>query len=136
MNIEKYVKKDIILSIIFILIGIIAGITGFVFNFHKEVMTGLVCGFLPTGIGTLIINMIAKNNPKMRKNIELENEERNRFINTKAGHTAFWICYSYIFIAAILYNIVHITFLHFLIVTIIFMPVVYFLLVFLYHKKY
>ncbi len=136
MSIEKYLKKDIIISIAFILIGIIAGIAGFVFNFHKEVMTGLVCGFLPTGIGTLIINIIAKNNPTMKKNIELENEERNRFINMKAGYTSFWICYGYIFVAAILYNIVHITFLHFLIATIIFMPVVYFLLVFLYHKKY
>ena len=136
MNVEKYMKRDFIFSLVFMFIGILAGITGFVFHIHTEVMTGLVCGFLPTGIGSLIINLITKDNPKLMKNVELENEERNRFINTKAGHTAFWVCYIYIAFATIMYNIIKISFLHFLVATIIFMPVVYFSFVIIYHHKY
>jgi hypothetical protein len=136
MNIEKYIKKDLIFSMIFIVIGAIAGIIGFVFEYQKELMAGLTVGFLPTGIGMTIIYKIAKKKPELRKNIELEKEERNIYINTKAGHTAFWVSYWYIFIAIILYNVISISFLYFLITTICFMPVVYFTFVFIYHKKF
>jgi hypothetical protein len=136
MNVEKYIKKDLFFSMIFIFIGAIAGIIGFVFDYQKEVMTGLTAGFLPTGIGMTIVYRIAKKKPELRKNIELENEERNIYINTKAGHTAFWVTYWYIFIAAILYNVISISFLYFLITTICFMPVVYFTFVIIYHRKF
>jgi hypothetical protein len=118
------------------MIGIIAGITGFIFGYQKELMTGLTAGFLPTGIGTMVLYRYAKKKPGMEKNIELENEERNIFINTKAGHIAFWVSYWYIFVAVISYNIIKISLLQFLIITLFFMPIVYFLFVFIYHKKY
>lgn len=136
MSIEKYIKKELLYSQIFILIGIIAAITGFIFGYKKEVMTGLTAGFLPTGIGMMALYRYAKKKPEMKKNMELQNEERNIYINTKAGHTAFWISYWYIFAATILYNIIKISLLPFLIVTLFFMPVAYFLFVFIYHKKY
>lgn len=136
MSIKKYIKKELLYSQIFIIIGLIAGISGFIFGYHKEVMTGLTAGFLPTGIGIMVLYKYAEKKPEMKKNIELENEERNIFINTKAGHTAFWVFYWYIFAAVILYNIVKISLLQFLIVTLFFMPIVYFSFVFIYHKKY
>jgi hypothetical protein len=136
MSTEKYIKKELLYSQVFIIIGLIAAITGFVFQYQKWLMLGIAAGFLPTGIGTMIIYKHARKKPEMKKNIELENEERNIFINTKAGHTAFWVSYWYIFAAVILYNIVKISLLQFLIVTLFFMPVMYFLFVFIYHKKY
>lgn len=136
MSVDRYVKKGVIFSLIFIAIGVLSGITGFIFNFHKEVMTGLTAGFLPTGIGMLILYQISKNKPEMLKNIELENEERNIFINTKAGCTAFWICFYYIFASVILYHLIELSFLTFLIITLCFMPILYFILVIVYHKKY
>lgn len=136
MNLNKYLKKELLYSKIFILIGVIAAVTGLIFDYHKEAMLGLTAGFLPTGIGTMFIYKHAGKSPKMVKNIELENEERNIFINTKAGYTAFWVSYWYIFVAVILNSIVNISFQHFLIVTLFFMPTVYFLFVFIYHKKY
>ena len=136
MSVDRYVKKGVIFSLIFIAIGVLSGITGFIFNFHKEVMTGLTAGFLPTGIGMLILYQISKNKPEMLKNIELENEERNIFINTKAGCTAFWICFYYIFASVILYHLIELSFLTFLIITLCFMPILYFTLVIVYHKIY
>ncbi len=136
MSIEKYIKKEILFSQIFIIIGLIAGITGFIFEYQKELMTGLTAGFLPTGIGTMILYKYAKKKPEMKKNIELENEERNIYINTKAGHSAFWVSYWYIFTNVILYNVIKMTFLKFLIITLFFMAIVYFTFVFIYHKKY
>jgi hypothetical protein len=132
----NYIKKGIVFSIIFITIGMLAGITGLVFEFKKDLMTGLTMGFLPTGIGMLILYKYSKKKPEMMKNIELENEERNIFINTKAGYTAFWVCYLYIFISVILCNVINISLLKFLLVTLCFMPIVYFTSVIILHKKY
>jgi hypothetical protein len=136
MNTQKYMKKDLRMSVIFIIIGAAAGITGFLFGYQKELMTGLTAGFLPTGIGMTILYLRINKKPELMKRVELENEERNRFINTKAGCTAFWVTYWYIFAAVILYNIIDIAFLTFLIATICFMPLVYFSLVAYYHRKY
>ncbi|AEY64528.1 hypothetical protein [Clostridium sp. BNL1100] len=136
MSIEKYIKKELLFSQLFIIIGLIAAITGFIFGYQKELMTGLTAGFLPTGIGVMVLYKYARKKPEMKKNIELENEERNIFINTKAGHSAFWVSYWYIFVAVILYNIIKITLLKFLTVTLFFMAIMYFTFVFIYHKKY
>ena len=136
MKIDKYIKKDIIMAAAFIIIGIVAAITGFVFHYQVGVMTGITAGFLPTGILMIIIYQFAKKKPKMQKNIEIENEERNIFINTKAGSMAFWITYWYIFAVWVLSYIIKITILPFIITTIVFMPVVYFVMVILLHRKY
>lgn len=136
MNLERYLKKELLYSQIFIFVGIVAGIAGFIFRYQKELMFGLTIGFLAAGIGTMLVYKYAKNKPEMRKNLELQYEERNIFVNTKAGHTAFWISYWYIFIAAIFSYSLRISLQQFLIITLFFMPFVYFLVVFIYHKKY
>jgi hypothetical protein len=136
MSFEKYLKKELLYSQIFILVGVIAGITGFIFRYQKELMSGLTIGFLAAGIGTMLVYKYAKNKPDLRKNLELQNEERNIFVNTKAGYTAFWVSYWYIFIAVILNYSLSISLQQFLIVTLFFMPVVYFSFVFIYHNKY
>jgi hypothetical protein len=136
MNFEKIVKKELIYSQIFILIGIIAGITALVFNYQKELMLGITVGFLPTGIGTMLVYKYGSKKVRLKKNIELENEERNIFINTKAGHTAFWVSYWYIFIVEILNYSIKLNLQQFLIITLFFMPIVYFIIILIYHKKY
>jgi hypothetical protein len=136
MSFERYLKKELLYSQIFILIGIITGIAGFIFRYQKELMFGLTIGFLAAGIGTMSVYKYAKNKPELRKNLELQNEERNIFVNTKAAQTAFWVSYWYIFIAVILSYSLSISLQQFLIITLFFMPIVYFSLVFIYHKKY
>jgi hypothetical protein len=136
MSFERYLKKELLYSQIFILIGIITGIAGFIFRYQKELMFGLTIGFLAAGIGTMFVYKYAKNKPELRKNLELQNEERNIFVNTKAGHTAFWVSYWYIFIAVIFNYLLRISLQQFLIITLFFMPIVYFSFVFIYHTKY
>lgn len=136
MNKEKRVRSEIIFSEIFILIGILALLAGFVFNFQKNIMIGLAAGFTPTGIGMLAIYIYATKHPKLMKNMELENEERNMFINTKAGHTSFWISYWYVFVAAIFGNLLNLSFQSLCIFTLFFMPFIYFIFIFIYHKRY
>lgn len=136
MSFERYLKKEFLYSQIFILVGIIAGIAGFIFRYQKDLMFGLTIGFLAAGTGTMLVYKYAKNKPELRKNLELQNEERNIFVNTKAGYTAFWVSYWYIFIAIILNYSLKISLQQFLVLTLFFMPMVYFLLVFIYHKRY
>lgn len=143
MNTEKYIKKDVFFAKIFIVIGLIgiliwlaSGVMGFQSKPIAGVASGLVFGFIPTGIGMLIILKRAGKNSVMIKNIQIENEERNTFINTKAGQTAFWVLFWYIFISAMLSNIVSISLQIFCTFTLFFMAVVYFSLVVINHKKY
>jgi len=135
MSRDKYLKREIIYSGIFILIGILALIS-FVIGFEKSIMLGIAFGFIPTGIGMLLIYRKAKKHPRLASNLKLEKEERNIYINSKAGHTAFWISYWYVFIASVLSNVVNLSMQKFAIFTLILMPVVYFLFVVVYHKKY
>lgn len=136
MDIEKYVKKDIRISIAFIIVGILAGISGFLFKFQKDMMSDLALVCITVGTGMLILYKYSLKKLKYRKNIELEHEERNTFINTKAGQTAYWISYFYIFAAIVFNNVIKLSFVHFLIITLIFMSTVYFIFVIIFHKRY
>lgn len=136
MNIEKFLKKELLYSKAFILIGVIAGIVAFGFEYQKELMVGLTIGFISAGLGTLLVYNYAKDKPNLKKNIELQNEERNTYINTKAGYTAFWISYWYIFLSVILSYTIRVSVQQFLTITLFFMPIVYFLSMFIYHRKY
>jgi len=55
MNFEKILKKELIYSKIFILIGAAAGIAAIVTDYQRGLMIGMALGFLPTGIGTMLI---------------------------------------------------------------------------------
>lgn len=136
MNTVKEIHREIIKSIIWLAIGLTALFIGNVTNFEKNTMEGIAIGFISVGIGQILIYSYAKKNPKMIKNIELEKEERNIFINTKAGHTAFWISFWYVITVAVFSNVLKITLLQFSIFTVFFMPVVYFTFIYIYHKKY
>jgi len=143
MKADEYIKKDVIYAKIFIIIGVFGlaiWLISVVFGFKDGpivgVASGLSFGFIPTGIGMLIIYKIAGKNSAMMKNIELENEERNKFINTKSGHTAFWVSYWYIFTSVMISNIIIIPFNKFGVFTLVFMPIVYFLVVVINHKRY
>jgi ascorbate-specific PTS system EIIC-type component UlaA len=135
MGRDEYLKREIIYSSIFILIGIIA-LIGFVIGFEKPMMLGIAIGFIPTGVGMLLIYQKAKNHAGFKKNLQLEKEERNIYINTKAGDTSFWISYWYIVIALVFSNVINVSMQRFTIFTLIFMPVVYFLFIAIYHRKY
>lgn len=47
------------------------------------IMLGLAIGFIPTGVGMLLIYQIAKKHPGSARNLQLEQEERNIYINSK-----------------------------------------------------
>lgn len=136
MNIIKEIKMEIIKSVIWLGIGLLALFIGYVLNFDRNTMGSIALGFIPAGIGMTLISIYLKKNPKLMKNIELEKEERNVFINTKAGYTAFWISYGYIFIVTMFGSLINFTLSQFLIITLILMPIIHITFIFVYHKKY
>lgn len=135
MRKDVYLKREIIHSVIFIIIGIVALIS-FIIGFEKPMMLGIAIGFTPTGVGMLLIYHKAEKHPELSKNLKLEKEERNIYINSKAGHTAFWVSYWYIVIASVFSNVIDVSMQRFAIFTLIVMPIVYFLFVAIYHRKY
>jgi hypothetical protein len=135
MGSAESMKKEMIYSGVFILVGILALIS-FLVGFEKPLMLGLTIGFIPTGVGMLVIYQMAKRHPAAAKNLQLEKEERNIFINSKAGHTAFWISYWYVLIVSVFSNVINVSMQKFAIFTLVFMPVVYFLFIAIYHRKY
>lgn len=135
-EVEIYKKKGILFSAIFIIIGLVAAVAGEIFSYQKDMMFGIMIGFLPTGVGTFILCKLIKNTPDTVRKIEIENEERNVFIRAKAGQIAFWITYIFIFVTLVFQYSIKISLNQFLVVALVFMPVVYFLCVFIYQKKY
>ncbi|WP_075364009.1 hypothetical protein [Desulfosporosinus metallidurans] len=135
MERDEYWNRDMIYSVIFILVGIAAWIF-YVFGFEKSIMFGIAIGFLPTGAGSFLIFRKSKNHSGLARNLRLEKEERNIFINSKAGHTAFWISYWYIVIVSVFSNVINVSMQRFSIFTLLLMPIVYFLFVAIYHRKY
>lgn len=136
MNTKKYLAKQVQIAIRLIVIGIIAGILDFIFQIQKDILIGLAAGFTPTGIGLLIISLIAQDKPAMMKTIALENEERNHFINSKAAQTTFWITFWFVFAATMTSNLITIQLAKFGAVLLIFIGGVYFSFVRYYHLKY
>jgi hypothetical protein len=136
MNSEKYVKRELLYYKILVLIGVIAAVVGFIFRYQENAMYGIAFGCLSGGGGSLLAHKYLSKRPELKKNAELQYEERNIFINTKAGQTAFWISYLYITIASIFNYAFEISLKQFLIVTVFFMPIVYFSTLYIYHKKY
>ena len=135
MSIDEDLKKEFIYYGIFTLIGIVALIS-YAIGFEKSIMSGIAIGFIPTGIGALLIYRKTKTHPGLAKNFRLEHEERNIYINSKADHAAFWVSYGYIFIAFVFSNVVNVTMKQFAISTLILMPVVHLIFVAIYHRKY
>jgi hypothetical protein len=131
----KLINKDFVLAIIFIVIGVVAIVMWFI-GAKDFLDIGLICGFLPTGIGLLIVRIKTANSPKMQKKLEIENEERNLFIRSKAGHSAFWLSYYVIFICFVIGIWAPIFLGFFSIIMLILMPVVYFIYIAVYSRKY
>jgi len=99
-------------------------------------MSGIVFGFLPVGIGGLVIMLYSRKNPKMYRNIEMEADERNMFIRNKTGATAFWITMWFVFALNLYSNIVSLSSYQVSISTLLFMIVVYFLMLFINMSRY
>jgi hypothetical protein len=138
MNTYREINREIKRSGIWLVIGLLSLIIGQMLNYQETMMNGVAIGFISIGLGQLLIYTYIKKtkNARMIRNIELEKDERNTYINTKAGYTAFWISYCYIAMVAIFGSTFNISLMQFLMLTIILMPLIHLALVFLYHKKY
>jgi len=130
MNVDKYIKKQIIGYSTMTLMGIIALLIGFVFNYQTHTMSGIAFGFIPAGLGCLIILLYSRNKPNLRQNIVSECDERSVYVRNKSGATAFWITYWWIFALTMLTNIKILTVNEICIATLIFMGVIYFTIFF------
>lgn len=133
-EISKQIKKGIIIGIIFTLIGIIS----FLLNLylHQKILSGIVFGFLPVGIGYILIYTFGKNSIKLRNNIKIENEERNIFIAMKSGYFSFWVSFWLVFILFVTIQFINISTSDFAFVLLVLFPIIYFSNLILFHKKY
>lgn len=136
MDVNKEIKKGIFYYTIMAFIGLIALFIGYVLNFQKHTMSGIAIGFTPVGIIGMLIYTFGKNKPKLIKSVKAENEERNIFIRNKTGYRAFWITYWYVFVVTMGTDFLNISASNLSIATLIFMPIVYFITMIVYHHKY
>ncbi len=136
MKVEYLIKKQKIFSLVFIVIGVTALILYLLTDIQDGIMLGITSGFLPTGIGLLIAYKKAENNKEMQKKIVIENEERNIFINTKAGNSSFWISFWIVFVGTIFGPIIGLNLSQFGSILLILMGIIYFSNVAINHNKY
>lgn len=128
MQIEQSIRRQLIQGYIFITIGISSLVLGGLQVIDNYMMLGIAVGFIPVGIGTIIIMKRAQSSNTMRRNIEIEQDERNQYIRNHAGARAFWLTYWIVFTLVIITQIVSgaIDTKYVLIGLLISMPIIYF----------
>jgi len=136
MNVNKYIKKQALGYSAMLIVGLSALFIGYILKLETHAMSGIAIGFIPVGIGGLVIMLYSRNNPAMYRNIEIEADERNMFIRDRTGATAFWITFWYISALTILSNVVKLSQDQYGFFTLIFMIAVYFLMLFINISKY
>lgn len=137
MNKERYglLNRNFFLAVLFLAVGIAAALSMLRWGV-QGLNTGLFCGFFPTGLGCLIIELKTAKSAELQKKAVIENEERNQFIRAKAGQGALFISYAAVFLLwlaaqAVQFNAVFLT-----IVLLVLMPIVYFVLIGVFSRKY
>jgi hypothetical protein len=141
MKTEQFLKNQMRFAISFTTIGVIAlstlVILGIYGNYNKLffISGGITLGFLPVGIGTLISLLKVNITPEMKKRIEIDNEERNIYLNMKSGSTAFWIIYWVIAFLTILTTLVEISSRLLFPILLVVMPIVFYVLMGIYNRK-
>jgi len=136
MNADKYIKRQVLSYSAMLVIGLAALFTGYILKYETRVMSGIVFGFLPVGIGGLLIMLYSRKNPKMYRNIEMEADERNIFIRNKSGASAFWISFWYVGALTLFSTSLGISPNQVGFYTLIFMSIIYFLMLFINISKY
>ena len=136
MNVDTYLKKQILLYSAMILAGLGALFVGYILKFETHAMSGVAIGCIPTGLGCLLIMLYARNNPAMYRNMESEADERNIFIRNKTGANAFWVTFLYIGALTIFSNIITLSLNQVGTYTLFFMSIIYFLMFFINMRKY
>lgn len=128
MQIEQSIRRQLIQGYIFITIGISSLVLGGLQVIDNYMMLGIAVGFIPVGIGTIIIMKRAQSSNTMRRNIEIEQDERNQYIRNHAGARAFWLTYWIVFTLVIITQIISgaIDTKYVLIGLLISMPIIYF----------
>lgn len=92
----NYMKKNLVFSVIMLVIGAALLITGFAIEGRGQsanpMFFGLGCGFGAAGLTSTIQILLALKNPKKCEEIELlKNEERNVFLREKNNSTVYSI---------------------------------------------
>jgi len=136
MNVNKYIKKQILIYIIMLMVGLTALFIGYVLKYETQAMSGIAIGCIPTGLACLLIMLYARNKPVMYRNIESEADERSIFIRNKTGATAFWITFLYIGILTVFSHMITLSLNQLGTFTLIFMSIVYFFIFFVNLHKY
>lgn len=119
-------RQELYIAVAFTVIGLAAAISGLVTHWTVPVLVGLTAGFLPTGIGLLIAYRSTAADPEYKRKVAIKDEERNLFLRTKAGQSAFWLSYGVVFIIAMFSNVVTLRLGTFSIVTLLLMGAFYF----------
>jgi len=136
MNVNKYIKRQVLGYSIMLIVGLSALFVGYILNFETHAMSGVAIGCIPTGLACLLITLYSRNNPAMYRNIESEADERSIFIRNKTGATAFWITFLCIGALTIFSNIITLSLNQVGAYTLIFMSIIYFLMFFINISKY
>lgn len=136
MNVNNYAKKQILFYAAMLAVGLSALLLGYILDFETHAMTGVAIGFIPVGLGGIVIMLYARKNPTMYRNIESEADERSVFIRNKSGATAFWITFWYVFALTMMANVIDLSQISIGVYTLVFMAVIYFVIFFINLRRY
>ncbi|MEN6347807.1 MAG: hypothetical protein ABFD08_00205 [Syntrophomonas sp.] len=136
MNVDKYIKRQILIYSAMTLIGVIALFLGYVMKIQTHSMSGIAFGFIPAGLGCLLVTLYARKKPDLHKNFVAESDERSIYIQNKSGAAAFWITFWWIFALTMFSSRLNINVTQLGVSTLIFMSILYFSMFFINLSKH
>ena len=91
----KYAKKQLIFFIAYLAAGALICVMALLWapaGQKSGIVTGIVSGFLVTGVGGIILSSLLMKNPKKAEQVEIsKTEERTRFLRLKTHSTVYII---------------------------------------------
>lgn len=83
----NYAKKQLVFFIVYLIVGALLAAAALLWSSDGQregILTGIISGFLPTGVGGLILSMHLLKNPRRAEQAEIaKTEERTQFLRFK-----------------------------------------------------
>ena len=132
----KKLKKEIINSLLLAALGLAFLGYGFYFAKDNSYLTTMGVSFTVVGVIQTIMYYLNRNNQKMKRNLNLENEERNVYIRGESARKTFWITFFFVLITSNLNYFNKMAVNTYGVVVICTMSVLYFTMLVINYKKY
>lgn len=95
---DKQLKAKLKSALVYVGLGLAALIAALGFGVMEKELTGVAIGFIAGGVGLGLGYIFAWRRSHLAREIAVGDDERNVYVRSRAGHSAFWISFALVFL--------------------------------------